>query len=68
MSQLVTVTRVSELSGRECKMVDAEGQWLVLFNVNGTSASATIAVQENIRAKTLPATPVTDFLQRLGSS
>ena len=33
-----------------------------------TAASAMIAAQGNFRAETLPATPVTDFLQRLGSS
>lgn len=32
-----------------------------------TAASAMIAAQGNFRAETLPATPVTDFLQRLGS-
>ena len=32
-----------------------------------TAASALIASQGNFRAETLPATPVTDFLQRLGS-
>ena len=32
-----------------------------------TAASALIAAQGNFRAETLPATPVTDFLQRLGS-
>ncbi len=31
------------------------------------AASALIATQGNFRAETLPATPVTDFLQRLGS-
>ncbi len=32
-----------------------------------TAASAMIAAQGNFRAETLPATLVTDFLQRLGS-
>ena len=32
-----------------------------------TAASALIAAQGNFRAETLPATPVTNFLQRLGS-
>ena len=32
-----------------------------------TAASAMIAAQGNFRAETLPATPVTNFLQRLGS-
>ena len=31
------------------------------------AVSALIAAQGNFRAETLPATPVTDFLQRLGS-
>jgi len=31
------------------------------------AASAMIAAQGNFRAETLPATPVTNFLQRLGS-
>ena len=31
------------------------------------AASALIAAQGNFRAETLPATPVSDFLQRLGS-
>ncbi len=32
-----------------------------------TAASAMMAAQGNFRAETLPATPVSDFLQRLGS-
>ena len=32
-----------------------------------TAASALIAAQGNFRAETLPATPMMDFLQRLGS-
>ncbi len=32
-----------------------------------TAASAMIAAQGNFRAETLPATPVTNFLERLGS-
>ncbi len=58
MSKLFKVAQVSELSAGACKVVDAEGQSIALFNVDGTFSA---------RAETLPATPVTDFLQRLGS-
>ena len=33
-----------------------------------TAASALIAAQRNFRAETLPATPVADFLRRVGGS
>ena len=36
-------------------------------DAEAAAASALIASQGNFRAQTLPATPVTDFLQRLGS-
>ncbi len=36
MPQLVKVAQVNELSSGECKVVDAEGQSIALFNVDGT--------------------------------
>lgn len=36
MSKLIKVARVSELSAGEGKVVDAGGQSIALFNVNGT--------------------------------
>ena len=36
MSKLVKVASVSELLAGECKVVDAEGQSIALFNVDGT--------------------------------
>ena len=36
MPQLVKVAQVDELSAGECKVVDAEGQSIALFNVDGT--------------------------------
>ena len=36
MSKLVKVATVSELSAGEGKVVDAEGQSIALFNVDGT--------------------------------
>ena len=36
MSKFVKVAQVSELSAGACKVVDAEGQSIALFNVDGT--------------------------------
>ncbi len=36
MAKMVKVAQVNELSAGECKVVDAEGQSIALFNVDGT--------------------------------
>ena len=102
MAKMVKVAQADELAPGQGKVVEADGQSIALFNVDGTfcaidntcthmggslsagdiegdnvaiieapaaeaAASARIASQGNFPAETLPATPVADFLQRLGS-